>query len=640
MPLPNVHTTAVCLPLAAVLLCAAGTASAQAPSKASQPQIGITVDRDRLVQGEAFQLTINIATESAEDPAVKLPALGGLRVLRQSESHPMSFSFSFGMGTQTQRISQRQSVYDFVVVADRSGRYVIDPVVVEVDGRKYQSQPYSLEVAASGRQGPATDPTEPSQEPSAPPAQGEDVRIDASEVDPDYFVSMSLSKDRVVVGEAVVLTVHLYTTWNLSGYHLVREPGTDGFWAETMDTNGQRPNQQQVQVAGRSYERTELRKLALFPVKTGAITIAPAIAELEVRRGGFFSKRKNIKRVAAPVTLTVEQPPDEGRPDGFDPANVGRFSFRGEVDRAEVKVGEPITMTMTVRGAGNLRNLKLPMLEGLDGFKVYAPENEIELRATDGSVTGSLTSKILLIPKDPGQFTIPRLDWIYYDPQSSAYRTVHSDEVKITVRPGEGFAGGAIATGEEAPDDEGAIDRLNRKLRSITSRASLEVGSSEPALTRPWFLGLVIFAPLAYLGLLVFTRARRRMAEREAKGRSRKADSAALRQLAELDRAPGSLPSERFFAGLQKILTSFLETRLEAQVAGDTMAELSRRLVSRGFDEELATRTVMELEACDFARFAAGASSAEERGKAAGRVAALIRDLGMVRVTPPEEQPR
>lgn len=629
------------LSLALAVTVAGSVANAQ--GKAPQPQIGITVDRDTLVQGEPFQLTINIATESQNEPDVKLPPLGGLRVLRQSESHPMSFSFSFGFGTQNQKVSKQQSVYDFVVVADRPGKYVIDPIIVEQDGQKFKSQPYSLQISASAAgsqpgvpQGSVDNPDEPVGQVDEP----EEVSLDGAKVDPDFFLQMVASKEEAYAGEMVVLTVYLYTTWSLSGYHLVREPGTEGFWAETLDTGNQRRAQTVVQIGGKSYERTDLRKLALFPIKTGEISIAPAIAELEVRRGGFFSKRKKIKRVAEPISITIKPIPDEGRPRGFNDANVGKFTFRRSVDRKEVKVGEPVTLTMTVRGSGNLRNIALPEITDVEGFKVYAPESEIDLRAQGTSVTGTRTSKILMIPKAPGAFEIPGLDWTHFDPDAGEFSTSESKPVRITVKPGDNFAGGQVQTATDAPQQVGELDRLNRKLRSITSRADLELGSDRITLTRPWFIALVLLAPLAYLALLVFTRARRRRAMNEMKDRSRRADSKAFKLLDELSRRSSDTASEKFFGELHRVLVGFLEDRLEAPVAGDTMAELGRRLIDRGFDDEHASRCVTEMEACEFARFARGTSDEKERQGALERVRQLIRDLAEVRVTPPREEKR
>ncbi len=628
----------------AIILSTASTAHAQKGGAPNQPKIGIKVDRDTLVQGEPFELTINISTQSAVDPVVRLPQFGALRVLRQSESHPMSFSFSFGTGQKNQRFSKHESIYTFLLVADRPGKYQLNPVIVEVDGKRFKSQAYTLNVTPSGSNpgsGQAQSQTDPKNQtqpaPGAPDATIED--IDPGAVDPNYFLHLELSDSEVTAGQMVILTVYLYTTWNVAGIHLIREPGTEGFWAETIDTGGShRHNQTQVTVAGKTYDRVSLRKLALFPIKTGEITIAPAIAQIEVRRGGLFSKRKKVKRSSQPLTLNVLPLPSMDRPDGFNTANVGRYNYRATLDRTDARVGEPVTLTITARGSGNIRNLVLPQLKEVPGFKVYAPETEVNVNARANTVTGSRSSKILMIPKEPGVFAIPGLSWSYFDPEAQKYRTLKSSAAKITVKPGENSTGSAATTVVSDPGTgDGSFDRLNRKLRSITTRADLHGGSDGITLNRPWFLCLVVLAPFSWIMIAVVSRARRKMAQNKLKGRSGKADATARVALAQLSKGTDSMPSEEFFAEIQRILVGFLESRLETAVAGDTMSELDARLIDRGFNEEQTAGIVSEIEGCEFARFARGASAPDERRKALERVEDLVGELGTVRVTPPKK---
>ena len=69
------------------------------------------------------------------------------------------------------------------------------------------------------------------------------------------------------------------------------------------------------------------------------------------------------------------------------------------------------------------------------------------------------------------------------------------------------------------------------------------------------------------------------------------------------------------------------------------MAELRARLMDRGFTAEQAERAVSEMEACEFARFARSAGSPTERRQGLERAAALVRELGAVRITPPPVEP-
>jgi len=632
---------------AAVLLAAVGQVRAQ---QVKAPEIGINVDRQPIVRGEAFELTITIATETEVDPEVRLPQFRGLRVLRQSESHPMSFSFSFGFGSQSQKQTRRQSIYTFVLVADRTGRLVIDPVIVKIGNQQFKSNPYSLNVVDTGGQpsapqpaqpgpgGPSAQPGQPATPiPSEPPAR---VDIDTQNLDDEYFVQMDVTEDRVTVGEMIVLTVYLYTSWRVSDIEVTREPGTEGFWVETLLAGQRRLTFEPVEVNGKAYERAVLRKLALFPIKPGVVTIAPTVADIEVKPAGFFARRKTVKRSSAPLTIQVVPVPTDGQPPGFDPANVGRFSFGASVDREKVEVGEPITLTMTVRGEGNVRNLNLPELKQVEGFKVYEPETEVDLRASGSTVTGLRTSRVLMIPKQAGKYKVPAIEWSYFDPSAGEYRTLKSPERAVEVREStSGFSGdqaAAAAPADGQPD--GSQDRLNRQLRSILSRGDIASGGDRPTMTRPWFLALVILAPVAYAGIALASRARRRMAENQVKGRSKRAGATAQRRLADLAKRADDLPAAQLYAELERILVRFLEDRLEVPVAGDTMSELRARLIDRGFSEEQTSHVVAEMEACDFARFARSSGGREERRHGLKRIEALITALQAVRISPPPKE--
>jgi len=655
------HSTRAASAALIAMLALPAAAAAQSPVP---PQFSITVNREPLVQGQPFELVIAIATESAGDPEVRLPQFRGLRVIRQSESHPMSFSFSFGFGGQNQRQTKRTSNYSFLLVADRPGSYALDPVLVTIDGRQFKSDSITLKVIDSDASAPPGAPGPPGPSPGAgslvpdpgsgfgvAPPPGTERSLDGEAlagavVDPQCFVQLEVSRPEAVIGEMVVLTVWLYTSSRVSDVEVLREPGTEGFWVETLLAGQRRLAFEPVLVGGRPYERGVLRKLALFPIEAGTLTIAPVMVDVETRRGGLFSRPSVVKRASPAVQVAVIGLPDDGQPPDFDPANVGRFNYRVEADRVEVAVGEPVTLTISVSGEGNLRNVNLPQLTAVDGFKVYPPENEVNLRPSEQNVVGTRVSRVLMIPKQHGTLTVPGIPWSFFDPAAGEYRTLRSPQISIVVKPGAQSAGaGANADPETAAampaDGGGAFERLARRLRSIESHAVLEQHDLGPIMTRSWFLAAVLAAPLLFLAVLLGSRARRRAAESWNRDRARRAGAVARKELASLRKQPEQLPATDFFGGLQRVIVRFLESRLEVAVAGDTMDELRRRLCRRGFPAGLAERVVTELECCDFARFARSAGAAAERRSGLERMQALVDELAAVAVTRPEkEEPR
>ncbi len=641
--------------------------------KSPPPKISVSINQDPLIAGEPFNLEIAIETQGSSDPDIRLPRFGGLRVIRQFESHPSSFSFSFGFGgggaTQFQK---KQSNYTFVLLADKPGTYTLDPVFVTVGNQKYKGNTYKIQVLkGSGAGGgsnsapggipgglPGMNPggglgglsqlfpapnlldDEPPQG-SAPQTGIAIDSLDGAKIDPDFFVQTAVSKKEVYVGEMLTMTIYLYMARNMSNYDIAREPGTEGFWGENLIPATRRTLEtESVTVQGRPYDRAVLRQLALFPIKPGTLTITPTVVDVMINRG-FFASPKVLKRSSLPVPIKVSDLPADGQPADFNPANVGKYAFFATIDNPTVKVGEPVTLTMTVNGEGNLRNLVLPKVPEIDGLKIYDPESETDITPKGLTIVGTTVSKVLMIPEKAGKFVIPELKWSYFDPDAAAYKTLTAPAQTVTVRGG--------VEKQEAPSAPSAAadgitqvgqDRLNRKLRSIVSRAELTHTQGGHPLTRPWFLLLVIGVPLLYIGVVIASRTRRKLAQSKLKNRSKNADGAAFKKLQDIKKTVKDATADKFFSDLQRCLLVFLEERLDDKVIGDTMSELRDRLVTRGFRTEQADSVIAECESCDFARFARQSAGDAEREQMLRSIEKLIRDLAKVNVLPLKKEKR
>jgi hypothetical protein len=650
-----------------LFLCLFLSPGASFAQKSPPPKISVSVNPDPLIAGEPFQLEISIETQGTSEPDIRLPRFGGLHVLRQFESHPSSFSFSFGFGGGATQFQKSQSNYTFVLMADKPGTYTIDPIFVTVDNQKFKGNTYKLQVL-KGSSSPSgsgsgnvpggipggipgglsqllADPNQIDDDSVVEnPPNGSGIVIDSldgAKIDPDFFVQTAVSKKEVYVGEMLTMTIYLYMARNISNYDILREPGTEGFWGENLIPSTRRNlDTEAVTVQGRAYDRAVLRQLALFPIKPGTLTISPTSVEVGINQG-FFARPKVLKRSSLPVPIKVLDLPADGQPLDFNPANVGKYTFSATIDTLAVKVGEPVTLTMTVNGEGNLRNLVLPKVPEIDGLKVYEPENETDISPKGLSIIGTTVSRVLMIPNKPGKFVIPEIKWSYFDPDAAQYKTLTAPSQTIDVSGSSEKQDSKVASSAnpEAVTKVGQ-DRLNRRLRSIVSRADLSRKSEGHPLTRPWFLLLVIGVPLIYIGVVMGSRTRRKLAAAKLKNRSKNADGAALKKLAELKKTMKEASAEKFFSELQRCLLVFIEERLDDKVIGDTMAELRDRLVSRGFSAEQAESVIAESESCDFARFARQSSDNAEREHMLLRMEKIVRDLSKVNVLPLKKEKR
>src|SRR6185503_3309202 len=151
--------------------------------------------------------------------------------------------------------------------------------------------------------------------------------------------------------------------------------------------------------------------------------------------------------------------------------------LEARADRPTVAVGEAVTLTIQVKGQGNLRNLRAPALPRLDGWKSYEPKVTVNLDPGD-LVSGTKTVEYLLLPEHAGTTMIPSFELAYFDPETRAYAAAKSDPLRLEVTADgaahvaaspAGGAGPRITTGGAGPVE----NVTTTEIRPIRTRATL-----------------------------------------------------------------------------------------------------------------------------------------------------------------------
>ncbi|MFO7904730.1 MAG: BatD family protein, partial [Pirellulaceae bacterium] len=83
-----------------------------------------------------------------------------------------------------------------------------------------------------------------------------------------------------------------------------------------------------------------------------------------------------------------------------------------------VRAGEPVTVTMTVRGRGNLDSVTVPTIPAGSDFQTYSPEVETRKDVSGGRIGGEKVFKQVLVPLNPEVGEIPAVTFSYFDPSS------------------------------------------------------------------------------------------------------------------------------------------------------------------------------------------------------------------------------
>ena len=186
---------------------------------------------------------------------------------------------------------------------------------------------------------------------------------------------------------------------------------------------------------------------------------------------------------------------------------MGEYTLSADVDKQRTTVGQPITLTLTISGRGNIKSLPDIPLPALTNFRTFDANAATNIEKKDGEVRGSKVFKTVLIPTASGELTIPAVSFSFFDSTSRAYKTVRSHLLTVHVTPGQGgsaqttpFASpnfGAATPGGQASAP--GIKLLTDDIRYIRAPGSLH-SDGIPLYQQGWYRWLH-FILLGLLGL-------------------------------------------------------------------------------------------------------------------------------------------
>jgi hypothetical protein len=230
---------------------------------------------------------------------------------------------------------------------------------------------------------------------------------------------------------------------------------------------------------GIRYEVIE-RRYAIFPQKSGKLRIKPAIFQGRIQatqpRSIFdqFRMSGQMKRLRSKaIDLDVKPAPADINLQDWLPASDIKLHEEWSADLQMLKVGEPVTRTITIAAEG-LAAVQLPEIDiaEIDGLKLY-PDKAVEENRQDASagLIGLKQIKIALIPGRAGDFTLPevKLKWWNTKTQRNEIATLPATTLSVSGAPAT-----AIPTpetpAENTPDTiSSPLVTENKDIRSVNT---------------------------------------------------------------------------------------------------------------------------------------------------------------------------
>ncbi len=581
----------------AILLGAAGSASARTPGASVQME----VDRRTLTTDDELELRV---TFEGDLDRYEEPGLGDFAVVGRSSQQLMSIVNG--------RVS-RQQVQVYTLRPSRAGTLTIAGAKAYRDGQVVaQGAPLQVTVKA----------------PAAPPpvAPGAARSLDRR-ADEQLFLHVGLPRDTFYVGEPFVLSWDLFFRRELhvEAAEIVTRPTLDGLLVEELLSPDARASVRERRVGGQAFRFIPRSVQLATALRPGKVTV-DAMA-MRVSAGDVWRQRRYTLR-SQPLELTVEEVPAAGRPKWYQDGNLGRFAMTAELHDdagrapSRLKTGQRLVLTVTVSGRGNLVSLKPPVLEGGDTFDIQPlPTSADDVVDKDASgMHGRRVFQFLLAPLAPGKVQAPTVHLAWFDPEAEEFETVSLPGLSLEVE-GPHLAGRG-ATQPEGPE---TLD-----IRPLLEADALDTVPHRP-LTGTTLFWLLLALPPALFGLVELRFRLRRRRDRNPQARlSRAAGANARKRLKAAEQAQRDDLVKDCFGQIARTFVSYFEERANLPATGMTHDELREAAGQAGYPRELLDAVVVELENCDFARFAPAAVVGQQMRESLSRAEELVRRLEAV----------
>lgn len=164
--------------------------------------------------------------------------------------------------------------------------------------------------------------------------------------------------------------------------------------------------------------------LRIGPVRLRCTLLDRSEAGPEAFFGGHTAHTVELESDAVP--LKVLPLPRKGHPAAFSGA-VGEFTFTARITTTAVRVGDPVTVVMMLRGDGVLAPAACPEFEASDTLKVYGAQTVLR--------EGVRECEQVVVPLTESMTEIPPLRFSFFDPLRKAYRTIQQGPFPLSVLP-------------------------------------------------------------------------------------------------------------------------------------------------------------------------------------------------------------
>ena len=440
------------------------------------------------------------------------------------------------------------------------------------------------------------------------------IQTSGSRISPnDLYLTADLNKKEVYEQEAVMLTYryHAKVGVALTQISLSQKPELQGFWTQEIPES-RNVSPKAATIGGKMYAVGPAFQYLVFPQQTGTLTIPSvsftcdvaqkddAIDEVDAffNGGGMINKKVQVTSAANQLRVLPLPLP---KPQNFS-GGVGQFQVTAKLISPQPRTNDIGTLRITVTGTGNLKLIKAPIILFPKDFDSYPAKVTDNVQITPEGITGNMQFDYNFVPKRVGNYTIPPVQLVYFDPNQKRYATAQTSPIALQILKGEKSL-------EETNAELGLRNSDIRPIQTGTHAAYRQAAWNHFG-TLPFFI--VLFCLLG--GFTFIYKYLRKYIARHSDTtalRHGKAAQVAFKALDQLEKTSDKIPTNNQPAALKAVLLQYFADKLRCDRSMLTLQALQERLAAGGYPEKVVKQTEEIIQRIDFLEFAPSSGSAD-----------------------------
>ena len=550
----------------------------------------------RVEAGENFRVSFKVTTQDVDDFRSGLHSTDVVEVI----AGPYTSSESSFQMVNGHTSSSSSITYTYTLYAAKSGVYNIPAAHARVGGKQISSRPAKVTVVGSAQGRGNNSPKMHEDDNYQPHMKAAGSAISGR----DLFIKVSANKKKVYEQEPILLTYKVYTLVDLTQLE-GKMPELTGFHTQEIPLPQQKSFHIE-RVNGKPYRTVTWSQYVMYPQMTGKMEI-PSITfkgiVVQQNRSvdpfeAFFnggSGYVEVKRNIVAPSIKIDVLPLPHKPANFS-GGVGKFNISAQLNKNELKAGDPLSLRIVVGGIGNLKLIKQPVVNFPKDWDKYDPKVTDKTKLTSNGLEGNMIYDILAVPRNQGHYTIPPVELTYYDTSLNQYKTIKTQSFEIEVAKGDGSRSSVVDYSKDQPKDIKDIKKGEAELHSVGNFFFGSVG---------YLMSLLIpFA--AFVALLVIFRKRAIDNADLVKMKGKKANKIATKRLRQANKLMLAGKTNEFYDEVLRALWGYIGDKLNMPAEKLSRENISEKLQSHNVDDNTISKFLSAIDDCEMMRFAPG----------------------------------